>query len=294
MSSTLIVWLFNLAASLPLRVLHRLGAALGWATYQLSPSYAKRLRENLGCAWQGHTAKEIEKILTANVAETGKGAAELAWVWQRSLSEVLGKVQHCSGLEYLEAAHSRGRGVIILTPHVGCFEIIGLYIAARMPMICMYRPPKLAVMDGVMRAGRQRGQMRLARTDIGGVRAMFKALKRGEVIGLLPDQVPGNGEGEWAEFFGRPAYTMTLVGRLMEASGATVLMSYSQRLPHGAGYNIHITPLEFTADKPYTRQINAALEQVIRACPAQYLWGYNRYKTPSGIAPAPQPEGSRA
>ena len=127
--------------------------------------------------------------------------------------------------------------------------------------------------------------MRLARTDIGGVRAMFKALKRGEVIGLLPDQVPGNGEGEWAEYFGRPAYTMTLVGRLMEASGATLLMSYSQRLPHGAGYTIHILPLELSSAEPVTRQINAVMEKIIRSCPAQYLWSYNRYKIPAGVLP---------
>ena len=139
-----------------------------------------------------------------------------------------------------------------------------------------------------MRAGRERGQMRLARADIGGVRSLYKALKRGEVIGLLPDQVPGNGEGEWTEFFGRPAYTMTLVGRLMEASGATVLMSYSARLPQGAGYVIHIAPLEFSPGASVTKQINAALEQVIRTNPAQYLWSYNRYKTPAGAAPMPQ------
>ena len=123
--------------------------------------------------------------------------------------------------------------------------------------------------------------MRLARTDVGGVRLLYKALKRGEAIGLLPDQVPGKGEGEWADFFGRPAYTMTLVGRLVESSGAVILMAYAERLPDGSGYIIHITPLEFTPGLPVTEQMNAALEAVVRACPVQYLWSYNRYKVPA-------------
>ena len=114
--------------------------------------------------------------------------------------------------------------------------------------------------------------------------------ERGEAIGLLPDQVPGQGEGEWADFFGRPAYTMTLVGRLAESSGAAVLMAYAERLPDGAGYVISITPLEFVPGLPVTRQINAALEKVVRARPTQYLWSYNRYKVPAGIEPPGQQE----
>ena len=283
--SPLVVGFFNLAASLPLRILHRIGAMMSWATYWLSASYARRLRENLACAYPDLTQKEFRQMLHANIAETGKGGSELAWVWRRPLDQVLSKVKSCDGLGHLQAARQRGQGVIILTPHIGCFEVIGLYVAARMPMTCMYRPPRQSWMDGVMRSGRERGQMRLARTNIGGVRAMLKALKRGEVIGLLPDQVPAYGEGEWAEFFGRPAYTMTLVGRLIEASGATVLMSYSLRLPQGTGYAIHILPLELSSAEPVTRQINAALEKVIRSCPAQYLWSYNRYKIPAGVLP---------
>lgn len=149
----------------------------------------------------------------------------------------------------------------------------------------MYRVPKKEWLDGVVRSGRERGQMKLAHADVGGVRILLKALKRGGAIGLLPDQVPGSGEGEWEPFFGRPAYTMTLAGRLAEASGASVLLSYSERLPRGAGYTIHFAPLEFAMDEPATRQLNAALEKIIRLCPAQYLWSYNRYKVPAGAKP---------
>jgi len=173
----------------------------------------------------------------------------------------------------------------VLTPHVGCFEVIGLYIAARLPMTCMYRPPRWKFLDTLMHEGRERGQMRLAATDLGGVRQLLKALKRGETIGVLPDQVPGNGEGEWATFFDRPAYTMTLIGRLMESSGAAVVMCHSERLPQGEGYALYFSSLSFDAASSIPGQMNAALERVIRDHPEQYLWSYNRYKVPRGALP---------
>ena len=283
MNFSLAAGLFNLMARLPLAVLHRLGAVLGWLTYNLSGQYAVRLRENLMQAYKDHPRDEVRKILNANIAETGKGIMELAWIWQRPVAEVLSRVSNCYGMEHLEAARARGCGVILLTPHMGCFEIVGLYVAQQVALTCMYRPSKLSWLDEIMLRGRQHGKMHLARTDIGGVRTLLKALKRGEVIGLLPDQVPGKGEGEWTEFFGRPAYTMTLVGRLQEATGASILLAYNERLPNGAGYVIHIMPLQAIADISLPTQINAALEQIIRTSPAQYLWSYNRYKIPARV-----------
>jgi len=282
MSPSLVVWLFDLMARLPLRILHGLGALLGWATYLLSGKYAARLRENLANYNAGRHPAGFRKVLRASVAEAGKSIVELPWVWRRPLAEVLAKVRNCYGHEFLDEAHRSGKGLILLTPHLSCFEILALYIAAEIPLTVMYSTPRRAWMDEVIRSGRQRGQISLARADIGGIRTLFKALKRGTAIGLLPDQVPSQGEGEWADFFGRPAYTMTLVGRMQELTGARVLLSYAVRRPHGEGYDIHFTPLEFQAGIPVTRQINSALEKVIRTCPAQYLWSYNRYKAPSG------------
>ncbi|MBI5435699.1 MAG: lysophospholipid acyltransferase family protein [Nitrosomonadales bacterium] len=288
MRPSIVVWLFNLAARLPLGALHRLGTLLGWATYLLSGKYARRLRENLRYEMGNCPEKDVRKVLSASVAEAGKGVAELPWLWRRPLTEVVASVRACHGWEHVEAARARGKGVIFLTPHLGCFEVSATYAAESIPITVLYRPPKLAWLEQVIRSGRERGQMRLARTDVSGVRLLYKALKRNEAIGLLPDQVPGQGEGEWADFFGRPAYTMTLVGRLVESSGAAVLMAYAERLPKGAGYVIYITPLEFVPGLPVTRQINAALEKVVRACPTQYLWSYNRYKVPAGIEPPRQ------
>ena len=276
---------FRLLALLPLSALHSLGALLGRLTYAASAQYAARTRENLRQA--GITGDEVEyrRVLSATIAESGKGIMELAWVWGRPYDEVLGAVRECIGLEHIIAAQERGCGIIFLTPHLGCFEISALYAARRVPITVLYRPPRLGFLEGVMRGGRERGQAKLAKADVSGVRLLYKALKRGEAIGLLPDQVPSKGEGEWADFFDRPAYTMTLAGRLAQSSNATVLIAYSERLPCGQGYVIHVEPLSLDFAVPVPQQINAALERAIRACPAQYLWSYNRYKIPRGVQP---------
>ncbi|MFZ2300631.1 MAG: lysophospholipid acyltransferase family protein [Gallionella sp.] len=288
MSDLLFKTLFRLLALLPLGMLHGLGALLGRLTYAASAQYAARTRENLRQSGLAPDTARYRNTLSATIAEAGKGLTELAWIWVRPYDEVVGKVRECIGLEHIIAAQARGKGIIFLTPHLGCFDISALYAARRVPITVLYRPPKLGFLEGVMRGGRERGQATLAKADVGGVRLLYKALKRGEAIGLLPDQVPGQGEGEWANFFGRPAYTMTLAGRLAENSGATVLIAYSERLPHGEGYVIHVDPLPLDFAAPVAQQINAALEGAIRACPAQYLWSYNRYKIPRGVS-APTP-----
>ncbi len=273
--------IYRFLSLLPLRVLHRLGALLGRLIYALSGAYAARMRENLQQAGFSLDDEAGRKLLSASVAEAGKAITELPWVWGRSYEEVLGSVLECQGLEYVEAAQARGKGTIILTPHLGCFEIVGLYVAKHMPFTLLYRTPKLRWLEDVMRNGRERGLAKLAKADMSGVRLLFKALKRGEAIGILPDQAPSRGEGEWADFFGRPAYTMTLVGRLAQSSGATVLLVSAQR--QGKGYVIRFEPLALDFEQSVPLQINAALERLIHAFPAQYLWSYNRYKVPGGV-----------
>ncbi|MBU0622241.1 MAG: lysophospholipid acyltransferase family protein [Gammaproteobacteria bacterium] len=282
--------LFDLLARLPLSALHRLGAFFGWVTYLFSKRYSFRLRENLYNAGLARSESGLKSLLHTNIREMGKGVLELPWVWRRPFEEVVASVRQCHGWEHFEAAHAQGKGVIVLTPHIGCFEVIGLYIAARTPMTCMYRVPRWKFLDTLMHEGRERGQMKLAPADLGGVRQLLKALKKGQVIGVLPDQAPGNGEGVWAPFFGRPAYTMTLIGKLMESSGAASVMCACERLPRGEGYALHFSPLSFDTGKSIPVQLNAALEEVISEHPEQYLWSYNRYKVPRGALPPETPK----
>jgi KDO2-lipid IV(A) lauroyltransferase len=222
---------------------------------------------------------------------------ELAAVWLRPHATVAGWVVRVTGWDLVEAALARRRGIIFLTPHLGCFEITAQYYAYRAPAIApltvLYRPPKKKALEPLMLAGRGRPNLRVASADLKGVRVLLRALRHGEAIGILPDQAPGVGEGEWAEFFGRPAYTMTLAGRLAETSGAQVILAYAERLPQGRGYHLQLSvmPPPLAGESP-ARTLNRALEGLIRSCPAQYGWGYNRYKVPAGAsAPAEEERG---
>lgn len=276
---------FHLLGLLPLSTLHRLGALLGRLTYVFSKPYAARIRENLLQAGYSLEDEQGRKLLAATVAEAGKSIVELPWIWGRSYDEVLGSVVECRGEPYFAAAQASGKSIMVLTPHLGCFEVAGLYMAKQIPITYLYRQPRLAWLEGAMRKGRERGLAKLAKADLSGVRLLYKALKRGAAIGLLPDQVPSSGEGVWSDFFGRPAYTMTLVGRLAEASDATVLLVTAERQPHGRGYIVCFEPLPLDFSQPVPPQINVALERLIKAFPAQYLWSYNRYKVPGGVLP---------
>jgi KDO2-lipid IV(A) lauroyltransferase len=169
---------------------------------------------------------------------------------------------------------------------MGCFEVAAQYAASLMPITVLYRPPKIGWLEPLMQEGRARPNVRLVPADVSGVRAVLAALKRGEAAGFLPDQVPGEGEGEWADFFGRRAYTMTLAARLAERDGVLCFLVYAKRLPRGAGYAIVLRPFPgIVPGESATRRVNRGLEALVRECPEQYLWGYNRYKTPKGARP---------
>lgn len=215
--------------------------------------------------------------------EMGKGMLETFAIWFRPHERILQWVRECHGWEHVESALADGQGIIFLTPHLGCFEITSLYYAAHHPISVLYRPPRKAWLAPLIHAGRERGLIKLEPTNLKGVRGLLHGLKRGEAIGILPDQVPSAGEGEWASFFGRPAYTMTLVSRLAKSTGATVLMAFGERLADGKGYVIHIEPLHEVAT---TANLNVAIEKLVRRRPEQYLWSYPRYKVPRG---APKP-----
>jgi KDO2-lipid IV(A) lauroyltransferase len=276
------LFLLRLVARLPLPLLHVVGAVLGWAVYLLSPRYRRMIVRNLDIAGLNST-----RLRWAVVSETGKGALEIPAIWLRPHRQAAALVVEALGWEHIENAARAGGGIIMLTPHLGCWEVSGQYISSRLPITVMYSPPNMRSLEPLMQAGRNRGEaMKSVPADMRGVRAMLKALKRGEAIGILPDQVPGVGEGEWVEFFGKPAYTMTLVGRLAEQTGAPVLLCYSERLPWGRGYRFTVEPmLPPRPPESPVRALNRSLEQLIRRCPEQYLWSYNRYKVPAGVRP---------
>jgi KDO2-lipid IV(A) lauroyltransferase len=274
--------LARLVGRLPLRLLHGLGTVLGWLIYGTSPTYRRNLRENLRQA--GYPGARVRREA---IAAAGRMIAEVPALWFRPHAEVVGLVREVQGFDAPLAARANGIPVVFLTPHLGCFEITSQYIASQMPLTVLYRPPKIRWLEPLMREGRSRPNVRLVPADLSGVRALFRALKAGEAVGFLPDQVPGEGEGEWDPYFGRPAYTMTLAAKLAQRDEVRCFLVFARRLPGGQGYAMQTRPLPpAQPGEAPTRRVNRALEELVRQCPGQYLWSYNRYKVPKSARPA--------
>ena len=237
------IWLFRLLGKLPLRVNHVIGAALGWLAWCLSSRRRQLTRENLGLYGACHPTDDLAAISRCAVAEQGRGITELALAWTAPVDCLYALVCECGGWQHIEAAKAARRAIIFVTPHLGCYDIAGRYLESRIPVTALYRPPKQRWLQQLMEAGRCRGEGSTAAAGSAGVRTLLKTLKSGGNIIILPDQVPGQGDGVWANFFGKPAYTMTLLPRLALSTDAVVLFFFAERLPQGQGYQVHIEPM---------------------------------------------------
>jgi len=280
----------------PLRLLHAIGALLGWVVYLLSPSYRRRLIDNATLAGVSPAQRR------AAVAEAGRLVMELPRLWLRPAAQPIADPVRWEGMDRLEPQLADRRGLVLLTPHMGSFELLAQSYAERFgdrkPLTVLYRPARKAWLRKLEETARARPALATAPASLAGVRLMIRALRRGETVGLLPDQVPPDGQGVWVPFFGRPAYTMTLAAKLVQQTGATVALVWSERLPRGAGYVVHVIALpaplperragddEAAAMAAGALAINRAMEALIHQRPEQYLWGYHRYKTPRQAAPA--------
>ena len=269
--------LYRFASRWPLALLHALGAALAWLTWLASPTYRRRIRENAARA--GYRFADVRTA----VAHAGRMVAETPRLWFGAPVPM-----RWQGIEALDAAYAARKGIVFMTPHMGCFEITAQAVGARYhaehgPITVLYRPSRQAALVEVVETARRREGLETAPTTLSGVRQMIKALRAGQAVGLLPDQVPPEGQGVWSPFFGQPAYTMTLAARLIQQTGATPLLIWGERLPGARGFRIHVQafpePLSTDLDSAVA-QINRAMETLICQCPQQYLWGYGRYKKP--------------
>jgi KDO2-lipid IV(A) lauroyltransferase len=285
---------FRLLARLPLATNHALGALLGHMAYALSPRLRRRARENLAAS--GLVAGSgLGAAARANAAEIGKGVTELSWALFRP-AETTALVTALDNWEAVQRLRGASRPIVFVTPHLGAYDVAGRWLWGHLPIMAMYRPHKIAWVDRLLREGRNTGAgsegTNVAPATLAGVRRLLKHLRNGGCSVVLPDQVPGLGEGEWAPFFGRPAYTMTLLARLQQASGAALVFCFAERLAAGRGYAMHFLPLEepLPEDRAAAaRKVNEMVERLIATCPLQYLWAYNRFKRPAGAPPPPAP-----
>lgn len=274
----MIFW-FRFFSRWPLWALHAIGQAVGWLAWLFSPTYRQRFSANVKTA--GLNFSQVRGA----IGQAGSMSTELPRLWMGKSPAV---VWTEGSLACVENAYAAGKGVLFLTPHLGCFEVTAQALTASFsakfgPLTVLYRPSRKEGLGQVMEATRARPGLETAPTTLAGVRQMIKALRAGKAVGLLPDQVPPEGMGQWTPFFGKPAYTMTLAARLALQTGAKMILIWGERLPWGQGYRIHANELDTQNSddvEDLVLQINQGMERLILSRPDQYLWGYARYKQP--------------
>lgn len=268
--------------SLPVN--HAMGKAIGYLLWWL-PSSPKRISEiNLRIAFPELSEAERQSYLKQSLLELGKTTTELGPIWLWDANRVFELIQSVQGAHLVDAAFKQEKGVIILSPHIGAWEMMGIYLSRHYPMTTLYRPPNIRSVEAFMRQVRERSGSTLVPTDLSGVKALRKALNKNEMIGILPDQDPGKNGSAYAPFFGHPARTMVLVSKLASKSKSAVFFAYAKRLSKGQGYEIHFIPADEQVAAPdeltATMALNHGVELCARALPAQYQWNYKRYKHP--------------
>jgi KDO2-lipid IV(A) lauroyltransferase len=275
--------IFKTLGMLPLTVLQILGVCAGWLAWILPGRYKERAWTNLRQAFPDATRAMLRSAMLSN----GQLMFEMSFWWTRRNETFINSKLSCDNWTQFQVALEKGKGVILLSPHAGCFELLGPVYSSHFPSTVLFRPPRKVWMQDWIVEMRTRRQLKMAPANQKGVRALVKTLMRGNTIGILPDQVPPDGEGVWAPFFGRPAYTMTLVQRLQALSGATIFILAAQRNGIGKGYTLRhkelAEPLPHDPEAA-AQMINQEMEEMIRTMPEQYLWGYNRYKAPKNKA----------
>jgi KDO2-lipid IV(A) lauroyltransferase len=280
----IITLIFKSLGALPLTVLQRLGKFFGWLAWCLPGSYKESARKNLQQAFP----EANPRMLRAAMMSVGQLMFEMPYWWTRRDERAMDATLQCDNWQQFDDAIRLNKGVIMLSPHLGCFELFGPVFSARYPATVLFRPPRMVWLTDWIIKMRTRRQLTMAPANQSGVRTLVKTLLRGRIIGILPDQVPPDGEGVWAPFFGKPAYTITLVHRLQQLTGSPIFVLAAERKAVGQGYLLHCkrleAPLPDDAEAAATI-INQEMEALIRKMPEQYLWGYNRYRKPKTKAP---------
>jgi len=269
----------NAIAALPLALVQAFGAFLGILAFVGSKQYRSLFHPQYQAVVASH---HLPFRLWSAIRASGMLFSDSLWIWrnpQKALQLV--EVQDWA---LVEGAINEGHGLVMLTPHLGGFEIIPRVLAQHFPATILYRPSRQEWLNEVVEEGRAYPNMHFVPTNLHGVRQMTRALTRGEAIGILPDQVPSGGEGVWVPFFGRPAYTTPLPARLANRNNTPVVMFTAKRKGIGKGWLMQATRLAPLSEDAAlaASELNVAIENAILKAPEQFIWAYNRYKHPSG------------
>lgn len=281
MKDSIVPLLFKGFALLPLGLLRAIGNLVGTISYYTNGRSAEVTRINLRACFSELTESELNSLVRSSLQETAKTAMEAGAIWRNSWAWLTTKIVAMEGDEILRAHLAQGKGVLVLAPHHGNWEVVAPYLASVAHLTAMYQPLKNPKMDELVLSGRSKLNISMAPTNRKGVMMLFKALQQGTIVGILPDQVPDKESGsEVAPFFGLPALTMTLVQGLAQRTGCGVCSCYAERVPGG----FKIVVMDAAAGVADADQavavaaLNASVEACVRRAPAQYQWEYKRFR----------------
>lgn len=282
----IVTWLLKLVALLPLPIARAIGSGIACILSLTNNDIYRLSRINIGLTHPQLSNDTLDKITKDSVASTVINAFEMPIVWRRDNDWVIKKTVSIEGEEHLTSAINIGKGVIIIAPHIGNWEVLGRQLPTYSPTTSLYQPPKLTVLENIVRDGRERSGAKLVPTNTRGVAALLKALKRGEMTGILPDQVPPKNSGVFSPFYGISAYTMTLVYSLIQKTGCRVVLGSALRVPGGFKVIYDEAPEGiYNAEQAVSlKALNLMVEMAINNDIAQYQWAYKRFKVqPEGI-----------
>lgn len=283
--STLAVSFLKTSACLPLPLSRAIGACLGQCNYWLNSKMAKVTRENLRLCFPELSEQERELKVKRSLKQTAKAMMETGAVWLRDYSWVRKRIVSVEGLELLQKNLADSRGTIVLAPHLGNWEVLGLYMSELAEVTSLYQPPDIEALEPIIRSGREKVGAKLVPTNRKGVMALLKVLKKGGFTAILPDQVPDRSGGSYAPFFGVNALTMTLVHNLVQRTNSQVLTGYAERV--NGGFKLVFKAIDPGEDGAVIgcedevaslATMNRAVESCVRDIPDQYQWEYKRFK----------------
>lgn len=268
-------------ARLPLPVLHAMGNLIGSLLAIIPGKRVATCQTNIAACFPELSSTRQRRLVRQTFRQSAKGLMEVGKLWLRPPENNLTMIRSIEGEEHVTRSLNDGKGVILATPHLGSWELFGSYCSSQYPLTSMYQKPPLKGLNELIRDGREGSGGRYVPADNSGIRALLQTLRKGEMIGILPDQVPSQG-GIIAPFFAKPALSMNLLSSLAGKTNAVVIFGFAERLSWSRGYRLHFLPpdekISTVPLQESVERVNAQVEKCIRMVPAQYLWIYKRFQ----------------
>lgn len=284
----LAIGLVRATGSLPFSVCRLLGKSMGSVAYYCNTRMAKVTYKNISICLPHIPEKERGRFTLRSLQETGKTVTETCFVWQHTIKSDHPMFERCEGEEHVVNALSKSKGLLVIAPHLGNWEALGQFLLKYAQVTNLYQPPKLQGFDSIIIRGRTRTGSKLAPTNTKGVATVLKALKNNEICGILPDQNPNDQQsGAFASFFNEPAFTMTLIHKLIQKTQCAAVFAFAKRTRSGFTIVFRPAPEKLFSDnqEESLQALNTGIENLVREAPEQYQWEYKRFKVQNPARP---------